>query len=106
MFKDFSPVCKLMRSFITSAIILIINFIKGDNQEVNDEKLRQEWMELAPRWVKEVREGRNSPRKGILDPVMLEACGDVEGLSILDCGCGEGRFCRMLVERGAKYVLG
>lgn len=73
---------------------------------MNDEKLRQEWMELAPRWVKEVREGRNSPRKGILDPVMLEACGDVEGLSILDCGCGEGRFCRMLVERGAKYVLG
>ncbi len=30
----------------------------------------------------------------------------MEGLKILDCGCGEGRFCRMPVERSAKYVLG
>src|SRR5690606_35272024 len=59
-----------------------------------------------PRWIKEVREGKNSARNGILDSVMLNACGNVEGLSILDCGCGEGRFCRILVERGAKYVLG
>ena len=52
-------------------------------------KLRQEWLELAPYWIKESREG-----------------GDVAGLRILDCGCGEGRFCRMLAERGAQYVLG
>jgi len=69
-------------------------------------KLRQEWKNLAPRWIREVREGKNSVRNGLLDPVMLEACGNVEGLSVLDCGCGEGRFCRMLAERGAKYVLG
>jgi len=37
---------------------------------------------------------------------MLDACGKVEGLRIPDCGCGEGRFCRMLAERGAAYVLG
>ena len=37
---------------------------------------------------------------------MLEACGDVTDMNILDCGCGEGRFCRMLAGRGAKYVLG
>jgi len=68
--------------------------------------LRQEWKALAPAWIKEAREGRNPTRNGLLDAVMLEACGNVEGLSILDCGCGEGRFCRILVERGAKYVLG
>ena len=37
---------------------------------------------------------------------MLEACGNVEGLQVLDCGCGEGRFCRILAQRGASYVLG
>ena len=37
---------------------------------------------------------------------MLQACGDVKGLRILDCGCGEGRFCRMLANQGAAYVLG
>jgi ubiquinone/menaquinone biosynthesis C-methylase UbiE len=37
---------------------------------------------------------------------MIEACGDVRGLRVLDCGCGEGRFCRMLVDRGAEQVVG
>src|SRR5262245_11594196 len=68
--------------------------------------LRREWRALAPAWIKEVRDGRNAPREGLLDPNMLEACGNVEGLRILDCGCGEGRFARRLVQRGAQYVLG
>ncbi|SHJ35002.1 class I SAM-dependent methyltransferase [Lutispora thermophila] len=72
----------------------------------NSDDLMQEWAALVPMWIKEMREGKNSVRKGLLDSVMLDVCGKVEGLSILDSGCGEGRFCRMLVERGAKYVLG
>ncbi len=70
------------------------------------EDLAREWRDLSRPWIKEVREGRNANRKGLLDPAMLEACGNVEGLRILDCGCGEGRFCRMLLGRGARYVLG
>lgn len=67
--------------------------------------LEHEWAELAPPFIKKVREG-DPVRQGLLDPPMLEACGVVEGLEILECGCGEGRFCRMLVARGAHYVLG
>jgi ubiquinone/menaquinone biosynthesis C-methylase UbiE len=37
---------------------------------------------------------------------MIEACGDVGGLKVLDCGCGEGRFCRILLDRGAEQVVG
>ena len=37
---------------------------------------------------------------------MLEVCGDVRGLEVLDSGCGEGRFARMLAERGAARVVG
>ncbi len=40
----------------------------------------------------------------MLDPLMLRLCGDVEGARVLDVGCGEGRFCRMLSERGAWCV--
>lgn len=76
------------------------------NAHVDTDRLRREWRTLAPAWIREVREGRNAARRGLLDPAMLEACGDVTGLRVLDCGCGEGRFCRMLVERGAAYVLG
>jgi len=70
------------------------------------DQLRQEWIELSSAWIKEAREGRNPTRNGLLDQPMLEACGNVEGLQILDCGCGEGRFCRILAQRGASYVLG
>ena len=68
--------------------------------------LRREWRSLAPAWIKEAREGRNPTRNGLLDKPMLDACGDVRGLKVLDCGCGEGRFCRILASRGAAYVLG
>lgn len=70
------------------------------------EKLAQEWNELSAAWIKEAREGRNANRNGLLDWSMLAACGEVTGMNVLDCGCGEGRFCRMLVERGARSVLG
>lgn len=40
----------------------------------------------------------------LLDEVMLGLCGDVSGLDVLDVGCGEGRFCRMLAARGAKTM--
>jgi ubiquinone/menaquinone biosynthesis C-methylase UbiE len=35
---------------------------------------------------------------------MLEVCGDVAGSQVLDVGCGEGRFCRMLAARRASVV--
>jgi SAM-dependent methyltransferase len=72
----------------------------------HSDELRSEWIAIAPAWIKEAREGRNPTRNGLLDPPILEACGDVVGLRVLDCGCGEGRFCRLLSERGAAYVLG
>lgn len=40
----------------------------------------------------------------MLDPLMLRLCGDVAGTRVLDVGCGEGRFCRMLAKRGATCV--
>jgi SAM-dependent methyltransferase len=40
-------------------------------------------------------------RTHLLDPVMLRLCGDVAGARTIDVGCGEGRFSRMLIDRGA-----
>ena len=73
---------------------------------MDQESLKREWTDLAPAWIREAREGPNFVRKGLLDGFMLEACGDVQGLRVLDCGCGEGRFCRLLAEAGAAYALG
>ncbi len=73
---------------------------------MKQDELNREWSELAPAWIREAREGVNPTRTGLLDQPMLQACGDVRDLRILDCGCGEGRFCRMLAQQGAEYVLG
>jgi SAM-dependent methyltransferase len=68
--------------------------------------LHEEWRQLAPAWIREMREGVNAARRGLLDRPMIEACGDVRGLRVLDCGCGEGRFCRILLDRGAGLAVG
>jgi SAM-dependent methyltransferase len=73
---------------------------------VNQDSQSRAWMDLAPAWIREVREGTNLHRAGLLDKAMLEACGNVKGLRVVDCGCGEGRFCRLLTDRAAAYVLG
>ncbi|HPT83454.1 MAG TPA: class I SAM-dependent methyltransferase [Limnochordia bacterium] len=70
------------------------------------EHLQREWLELAPHWIAEARAGGDLSPRELLDAYMLAVCGDVTGLHILDCGCGEGRFGRMLAERGAGRVLG
>jgi SAM-dependent methyltransferase len=61
------------------------------------------WIESAPGWIEEMIHG-DYTRRILLDKPMLEMCGDVDGKSVLDLGCGEGRFCRMLAERGAKTI--
>ncbi len=58
------------------------------------------WEHSASAWIAFQDEGDRS-RTMQLDPVMLAQCGDVRGLRTLDLGCGEGRFSRMLAERGA-----
>lgn len=59
------------------------------------------WAHSAAAWLEWIDRGDPS-REILLDPVMLRLCGEVRGRRVLDVGCGEGRFCRMLAERGAR----
>lgn len=45
-------------------------------------------------------------RKGMRERVViaLQQCGDLENKSVLDIGCGSGRFSFMLAEKGAKVT--
>lgn len=65
----------------------------------------QEWIAFAPSWIERCRKGETN-REGFLDEWMLNIVGDVTGRSIIDLGCGEGRFSRMMAQRGAAHVLG
>lgn len=68
-------------------------------------RIQREWADLASFWIQRCREGEPN-REGMLDHWMLGALGTITGLRIVDLGCGEGRFCRMLGRQGASYVLG
>jgi SAM-dependent methyltransferase len=71
---------------------------------LSKEQMRQEWIAGASNWIERIR-GRGDPsRDALLDDWMIEAVGDVRGKDVIDLGCGEGRFCRMLAERGARVT--
>ncbi|MPZ49139.1 MAG: methyltransferase domain-containing protein [Dehalococcoidia bacterium] len=62
------------------------------------------WAASAPAWIEGQARDDDPNRVLLLDPVMLELSGPVEGKRVLDLGCGEGRFSRMLAQRGARVV--
>jgi SAM-dependent methyltransferase len=61
------------------------------------------WQDSAAAYIA-FQDAGDRNRTLLLDPVMLDLCGDVRGERMLDIGCGEGRFCRMLAERGASVT--
>jgi len=62
------------------------------------------WEQIAAGWAERVRTGTDHNRVHLLDPATLQLLGDVSGKRILDAGCGEGRFARMMAQRGAKIT--
>ena len=65
-----------------------------------EERLRTQWTKAVQDWI----ETDQTVRSGFLDTWMLDALGDVSGKSVIDIGCGEGRFCRLLSGLGAAVT--
>ena len=71
-----------------------------DQTTLKDE-LKAQWEAMAQDWISLSQDSEKSHREAMLDGWMLDAVGDVSGRKLIDLGCGEGRFSRMLAERGA-----
>jgi SAM-dependent methyltransferase len=67
---------------------------------VGDEEAKKAWERSAAGWIQSIRKG-DPNREHLLDAPMLEMAGDLAGRRVLDTGCGEGRWCRILSQRGA-----
>lgn len=61
------------------------------------------WESSAQAWIALMERG-DPNRTQLLDPPMLRLAGEVAGLEVCDVGCGEGRFCRMLANKGARVI--
>jgi len=62
------------------------------------------WDESAEAWITDMGDTGDFGRKYVLDRPMLERVTGRGFETALDVGCGEGRFCRMLRERGIAPV--
>jgi SAM-dependent methyltransferase len=62
------------------------------------------WQSSAAAWIKDMGEHGDFGRRYVLDPVMLPLALARSPTTVLDVGCGEGRFCRMLEGNGIDVV--
>jgi SAM-dependent methyltransferase len=60
------------------------------------------WEASANAWIQDVGGLGDFGRRHVLDPVMLREARACAPQSVLDVGCGEGRFCRMLRAHGVR----
>lgn len=58
------------------------------------------WDESAAAWIADTGDEGDFGRRYVLDAPMLERVTGRGFATALDVGCGEGRFCRMLRDRG------
>jgi 2-polyprenyl-3-methyl-5-hydroxy-6-metoxy-1,4-benzoquinol methylase len=65
---------------------------------------RTAWNDGADAWNEFVESGADYHRWEIHGPGLLDACGDIDGLRVLDLGCGQGFFSRQLAQRGARVI--
>lgn len=72
--------------------------------EVSSEEAIERWDLNAERWAEEVGDEGGPHREVLLNPVIFDLMGEVEGHRILDAGCGEGYLSRMLASKGASVV--
>jgi SAM-dependent methyltransferase len=67
-------------------------------------KTKQRWVRLAPEYLNAIRRKERGDflRNKLLTPHLMQVLGPLEGLRVLDVGCGEGYLARRMARRGAR----
>ncbi|MHB9134747.1 MAG: class I SAM-dependent methyltransferase [Armatimonadota bacterium] len=64
---------------------------------------RRIWDTIAEWWDDKIGDG-NAFQTVLIEPINNKLLGEIARQTILDIGCGAGRFARMMAERGAHVV--
>ena len=62
------------------------------------------WQASAEAWITDMGEHGDFGRRYVLDPILRSRALARSAKDVLDVGCGEGRFCRMLKRHGLKVT--
>ena len=68
------------------------------------EETRDFWNRVADDWQIQVGDDGDSNRRLNSDPLLQTFAGDVNGLNVLDAGCGTGYLSRKLHKQGAHVT--
>ena len=60
--------------------------------------VQSDWDASAEAWIDSLKNGEDFSRIAVLDGPMLAAVRESAAQHVLNVGCGEGRFCRMMAE--------
>lgn len=71
-------------------------------REMQHDSSTLSWNAMGEEWLTLAQNGES--RMKFIMPWMLRYMGDVQGLHILDLGCGEGGYARRLAAAGAQVV--
>ena len=71
-------------------------------KEMQHDSSTRSWSNMGDEWFTLAQTGES--RLCFIMPNMLRFMGDVEGMRILDLGCGEGGYSRALAKKGAALV--
>ena len=69
---------------------------------MNHEEVGRYWNESAEVWTSLARRGYDVYRDHLNTPAFFAMLPSVDGLQVLDIGCGEGHNTRLLAQRGAS----
>ncbi|MFX0016629.1 MAG: class I SAM-dependent methyltransferase [Promethearchaeota archaeon] len=77
-----------------------------DQATISQTDVRAQWEQTSKQWIDLVNHTSQDDigdinRQLIIDPAMWKLIGEVNNLSVLDAGCGNGYFSRALALRGA-----
>lgn len=67
----------------------------------NTESSLEKWRSSAQAWITDQGQTGDWSRRTILDPALETILPNLQNKSVLDLGCGEGRYARILKSKGA-----
>jgi len=72
--------------------------------DTSDADVATRWNKNADQWTRDVRAGFDVYRDHFTFPAFLDALPSIDGLDVIDFGCGEGTNTRTFAWRGARVT--